>query len=74
MTFTVCGCAPKRLQLMRRQVSLYLYIVMMEADCFQDQSVSVKLIKKIMPSVWYIVKLEKEQKNFRECIPVEFLT
>jgi len=51
----------------------YLYIVMKEAGCFQDQSVSVKLIKRIMPSVWYTVKLEREQKSFPVCIPAEFL-
>ncbi len=39
----------------------------------QDQSVSVKLIKRIMPSVWYTVKLEREQKSFPVCIPAEFL-
>ena len=58
---------------MQKQVSLYLYIVMKEAGCFQDQSVSVKLIKRIMPSVWYTVKLEREQKSFPVCIPAEFL-
>ena len=63
----------KRLQRMQKQVSLYLYIVMKEAGCFQDQSVSVKLIKRIMPSVWYTVKLEREQKSFPVCIPAEFL-
>lgn len=73
MTFTVCGCVRKRLQRMQKQVSLYLYIVMKEAGCFQDQSVSVKLIKRIMPSVWYTVKLEREQKSFPVCIPAEFL-
>ena len=33
----------------------------------------VKLIKRIMPSVWYTVKLEREQKSFPVCIPAEFL-
>ena len=32
-----------------------------------------KLIKRIMPSVWYTVKLEREQKSFPVCIPAEFL-
>ena len=73
MTFTVCGCVRKRLQHMQKAGQLYLYIVMKEAGCFQDQSVSVKLIKRIMPSVWYTVKLEREQKSFPVCIPAEFL-
>ena len=34
---------------------------------------AVKLIKRIMPSVWYTVKLEREQKSFPVCIPAEFL-
>lgn len=29
--------------------------------------------KRIMPSVWYTVKLEREQKSFPVCIPAEFL-
>ena len=50
-------------------VSVYCNV----AGCFQDQSVSVKLIKRIMPSVWYTVKLEREQKSFPVCITAEFL-
>ena len=46
MIFTVCGCTLTRLQHMRKQDSLFLFIVMMEADCFQDRSVFVRLIKR----------------------------
>jgi dihydroorotate dehydrogenase electron transfer subunit len=33
----------------------FLFIVMMEADCFQDRSVFVRLIKRMAQSVWCIV-------------------
>ena len=53
--------------------SMWLRTEEIAAHAKAGQFVSVKLIKRIMPSVWYTVKLEREQKSFPVCIPAEFL-
>ena len=58
-------CTLTRLRHMRKQDSLFLFIVMMEADCFQDRSVFVRLIKRMAQSVWCIVAGERNSRIFR---------